>query len=160
MSDQPAATSASQVVDVWRTTANQARVASLLVGVGALGVLIVARWLDPSGSGHSTHLQLGLQPCTFLAVTGWPCPMCGATTTFALMADGRVLQGLWNQPFAAFLFLADAVVAGISLADAAWPRGRWRRIGDALRPHEPQLAVAFVTAMMLGWIWKIAMMRF
>lgn len=142
------------------TTANQARLASLVVGLGALGVLGIAKWLDPSASGHSTHLQLGLQPCTFLAVTGWPCPMCGATTTFALLADGHVMKGLWNQPFAAFLFVADAVVAGISLADAIWPRERWRRIGDALRPHEPRLAAAFVIAMILGWIWKIALMEF
>lgn len=147
-------------VDPTSTTARQARVASLVVGLGAVSVLAIARWLDPSASGHSTHLQLGLQPCTFLAVSGWPCPMCGATTTFALLADGRVLDGLKNQPFAAFLFLADAAVAGISLADAFWPRGRWRRIGDVLRPHESRLAVAFVVAMFVGWIWKIAMMEF
>ena len=160
MTDQPAAAPAAQETAQSGTTAGQVRVASLVVGIGALGVLGIARWLDPAASGHSTHLQLGLQPCSFLAVTGWPCPMCGATTTFALLADGHVLEGLWNQPFASFLFLANAVVAGISLADAAWPRGRWRRNGDAVRPHEAQLAVAFVVAMLLGWIWKIALMKF
>lgn len=140
------------------TSARQARLASLVVGLGALGGLLVARWLDPAPGGHSTHLQLGLRPCTFLEVSGWPCPMCGATTSWALLADGRVWESFYNQPFAAVLFLLDAVVAGISLAEALWPTGRWRRIGDRVRPHESRVAVAFVVAMMAGWTWKIAMM--
>ena len=69
-----------------------ARLTSGSVMLSGLAVLGVARWLAPAQAGHSTHTQLGLDPCTFLALTGWPCPMCGATTTFALMADGRIVQ--------------------------------------------------------------------
>ena len=32
-----------------------------------------------------THQQLGLPPCNFVTLTGYPCPACGMTTSFALL---------------------------------------------------------------------------
>ncbi len=126
------------------------------VALGALAVLAVARWLDPSPLGHATHTQLGLPGCSFLTVTGVPCPMCGATTTWSLLAHGRILEGVVNQPFGAFLFVVTVGVIGVAGAEAIQPRGRWKQLESGIRPVEPQVAIGILLAMMAGWIWKIA----
>lgn len=134
------------------------RMASGLVGLGGVTVLGLARWLTPAVEGHSTHTQLGLDPCSFLAWTGFPCPMCGATTTFALMADLRVVEAFATQPFAALLFGLTVVVSGVALAEALLPTGRWERISARVSPWEGHLAAGFLVAMIAGWIYKIAVM--
>ena len=121
-------------------------------------VLGMAAWLQPALEGHGTHQQLGLRPCTFLSITGYPCPMCGATTTFALMADLRVGDALVNQPFAVILFGITVGVFSVSVADLVQPRGRWTRILSWIAPYEGHLAVAFLILMGLAWAYKIALM--
>jgi hypothetical protein len=69
----------------------------LAIGLGA--VFGVAFWLDPYDSDGTarrlaTHRQLGLPPCSFLRVTGLPCPTCGMTTSFALLVRGDVANSL------------------------------------------------------------------
>ena len=63
-----------------------------------------------------THVQLGLPPCGLLAATGLPCPACGLTTAFALMARGEVWASLGANAFGAPLFL---------LVACAVPIGAW-----------------------------------
>lgn len=140
------------------TPAVAERVLSLVIALGSGAVLAIAVWLTPDAAGHSTHTQLGLQQCTFLSFTGWPCPMCGATTTFSLMAHLRVLDGIANQPFAAALFVATVAVFAISAAEAVLPTRRWSRIYARVERWEGHLAIGFIFAMMLGWTYKIAMM--
>ncbi len=64
----------------------------LLAGalVGVLGLALVIRPYDETGQPlrMGTHRQLGLPPCNFLVQTGRPCPSCGLTTSFALLAHG------------------------------------------------------------------------
>jgi hypothetical protein len=128
----------------------------LLVGTGA--VLALAMWLEPNPMGHSTHRQLGLSQCSFLAVTGYPCPMCGATTTFTLMAHLRPFTALLTQPFAALLFLMTVGVFGVSAAEVIAPRRRWQRMLTAIEPIEGLLAGAFLAFMGVAWLYKIWMM--
>ena len=137
-------------------TARSARLASGLVGLACSSVLALAAVLQPSPQGHGTHVQIGLFPCTFLQVTGWPCPMCGATTTFALLAHGRVFAGIQNQPFAAMLFVATIAGALLGWVEAVAPRGRWGRIADALIDREAWIAGLLTVALALSWAWKIA----
>ncbi len=130
----------------------------LLSGVSAVGagtVLGVARWLTPDAAGFGTHRQLGLGACTFLVLTGLPCPMCGATTTFALMADLRPLDAVLNQPFAAALAVATGFVFAVSAAEVVLPRRRWTRIAIAIGDREIQVAAAFLVLMGLAWVWKV-----
>jgi len=72
-----------------------------LVGLalGLVSVFAVALWLTPyndDGSPRSlaTHRQLGLPPCTFIEMTGMPCPSCGMTTSFSLLMHGDVMNSL------------------------------------------------------------------
>lgn len=135
------------------------RGASLAAALGAGAVLFLATWLVPDPRGFGTDTQLGLGTCTFLAATGYPCPMCGATTTFTLAAHLRPVEALLNQPFAFMLFVGTLVVFAISLAEVLQPRSRWQHILKIVGPWEGMLATSFLIAMGLGWIYKIAVMK-
>ncbi len=84
------------------------------VVVLSLSWLVLAARLVPAEEGHGTHMQLGLQPCSWLARGYGPCPTCGMTTAFALAAHGRIGQAFVTQPAGALLALlvAMAVWAG------------------------------------------------
>src|ERR1051325_190260 len=74
------------------------RLLAALVGVGCLGVLLVAAKLDPSPAGHGTHTQFGLPACGWAVVLGHPCPTCGMTTAFAWAVRGRLVASFLAQP--------------------------------------------------------------
>lgn len=76
-------------------------VRGLLVGMtaGLVVVFSIALWLDPYQADGSprrlaTHRQLGLPPCTFVEVTGFPCPACGMTTSFSLLVHADPIGSL------------------------------------------------------------------
>lgn len=75
------------------------RAALVGIALALTGVFGLAAWLNPyDASGQprrmGTHRQIGLPPCTFHEVTGYPCPSCGMTTSFALLAHGDVTNSL------------------------------------------------------------------
>lgn len=135
------------------------RLVSATLALGSGGVLGVAAWLDPAPQGHSTHLQLGLGRCTIYSLSGWPCPMCGMTTSFALFADLHPVTAFLNQPFSSVLFLLTVLTFGIAVAEVVDARGRWEAISRVIAPYEGRLAALFVAGMVGGWLWKIAMLR-
>lgn len=135
------------------------RLISVPLALGTATVLGIALWLEPSAIGHGTHTQLGLGSCSFLTWCGYPCPMCGATTSFALMAHLHPIQALLNQPFASLLFLMTLGTLGVSTAEVVQPRRRWSRILDAIEPVETWLALAFLALMGASWAWKVALME-
>lgn len=134
------------------------RLVSLAVATPTGAVLALATWLEPSPEGHSTHTQLGLDRCSFLSLTGHPCPMCGATTTFTLMAHLRPVDAVLNQPFAAVLFLVTLGLFAVALLELARPRGRWDALISALAPWEGAIAAGALALMALGWAYKIWLM--
>ena len=134
------------------------RLVSAVGMVGTGSVLGLASWLQASPIGHGTHRQLGLGVCTFLALTGQPCPMCGMTTTFTLLAHGNVISAVITQPFGLVLFSMTVGAFCVSLAELVQPRGRWSRFLDWLEPRESRLASAFLIAMGLGWLYKMLIM--
>ncbi|MCU0703650.1 MAG: DUF2752 domain-containing protein [Fimbriiglobus sp.] len=82
-----------------RKLARYVRVLLVLMAAGFAAVLGVALWLNPYNADGSaktmeTHRQLGLPRCNMVELTGKPCPACGMTTSFALLAHGDVLQSL------------------------------------------------------------------
>lgn len=86
-------------------------------------VLVIAALLTPSTSGVGTHTQLGLPPCGFLYLTGFPCPGCGLTTAFAHLAHGHVSASVGAHPLGLPLFLLNVMAVFVSAVGAirAWP---------------------------------------
>jgi len=128
------------------------------LALAILCVFSLAALLEPSSHGHGTHTQLGLGTCSFLALTGQPCPMCGATTTWTLLAHFRPIAALRNQPFAALLFTITAGVFGVAISEVLDPRERWSRLAAWLGPREGRVAAGFLALMALGWVYKAVLM--
>jgi hypothetical protein len=145
-------------VDRWLEKAWVVRLVSAVIAGGSGTVIGLAAWLEPAAEGHGTHLQLGLGTCSFLQLTDVPCPMCGATTTFALMAHLRVGEALINQPFAALLFLLTVAMFAVATSEVVLPRGLWGKLLRPLEPYEGWLALTFLGLMGAGWIYKTVQM--
>ena len=107
----------------------------VLMSMGGLLVVLlgIAASLTPSPDGYGTHRQLvvpllgkgensQLPACSFLVMTGKPCPSCGMTTSWANLMKGR----LWAS--------ANANVAGTALGLCALFTGPWMLI-SGLRGH-------------------------
>ncbi|MBU1734110.1 MAG: DUF2752 domain-containing protein [Verrucomicrobia bacterium] len=54
--------------------------------------------------------------CTFLRLTGYPCPSCGLTRGFVAMAHGKWLAVLYACPLAALLYTATALIFAVNTA--------------------------------------------
>ena len=140
-------------------TPNALRACSAFVFVCSVAVLLMAAWLTPDPSGLGTHTQLGLEPCISMSALRLPCPMCGMTTTFSLMADFRPFDALSNQPFGVVLFLLTAmaaIVAGFEIVD---PRKRWIAIIRVLEPYKLLILIVLFGLFFVSWLYKIAVVR-
>lgn len=140
----------------WERDAARARLLSratwIVLGLGALSVVVIAAILHPSAEGHGTHTQLGLPPCGFIVVTGYPCPGCGLTTAFAAMAHFDPLLAAFANPFGVLLFLVTLVFVPISFR-AAW---RGEPVLDTLeRLGTPWWAAFLALASVSVWVTKV-----
>lgn len=131
----------------------------LVVGLPSWSVLGIAAWLTPSPNGFGTHLQLGLGECTMLHLTGYPCPMCGMTTTFTLFAHLRPVDAFFNQPFGLVLFAGTLAGAAIGLADILTGRGYWKMALLWVDKRESRAAAVLMFGMLFGWVYKILLMH-
>lgn len=122
------------------------------VAISCALVLALARWLTPDPSGHGTHLQLGLPPCGFFALTSLPCPACGLTTAFAHMARLELISAARAHPLGVPLFMCTALA--VPLSSALCVRAfSVRSAIERLRPA-PLLAMMAVSAL-LAWIARL-----
>lgn len=133
-------------------------VASLIAGA-LLAVLSVAAWLTPSPTGFGTHEQLalrpsvGLQTCTWVALTGKPCPTCGMTTAFAHSANADFLAAFKAQPMGTLLALAASTGFWFALHVAV----TGSNAGIILSGMLGKKALWFSLALLaLSWVYKIA----
>ena len=88
-----------------------------------------------------------------------PCPMCGMTTTFSLMAHFRPVDAWINQPFGVVLFIATASVAAIAAMEILNPRKRWVRVIAWTHGREAQIAATLLAGMLFAWVYKIIAIR-
>ena len=127
---------------------------SVLLFLFTGAVLLVAVYLEPDAQGHGTHMQLGLSQCSVLDWTGYPCPMCGMTTSFALMVRVRVLEAVVAQPMGVVFFLGTFIVFWVALLEGARPRLRWAKIWRAVVRIEGRIVIGFVVGLLSGWVYK------
>lgn len=121
---------------------------------GPLAVLITAATLSPSAAGHGTHTQLGLPPCGFLVYTGFPCPGCGLTTSFAHMIRLEVVGAFHANPFGILLFLCTAAMVPLALFGIV----RRLPVVDTLdRLHAEKVAIGLSILSLVVWVVKIGL---
>lgn len=132
------------------------RLLSLGLSAGCVLLLGVAASISPDARGVGTHEQLGIAPCTFMAVYGWPCPSCGYTTSFSLFAHLRWGQSLYNQPMGFLLALATAMVAWGGAYVALTGKPLHRLFG---RFFTGKWVLAVTVLMVLAWGWKMGLVK-
>ena len=118
------------------------------------GVLLVAFSLSPGDQHMGTHRQLGLPPCGFVIMTGFPCPTCGMTTAFAFMTRGRVIEAFRAQAAGALLALATAAVAVMGAVCAV--TGRYATL-NWYRVNAARLIWTGTLVFVAAWAAKIAL---
>jgi len=133
------------------------RLGWLVLLAGPLFVLVVAALLTPDPAGHGTHRQLGLPPCGFLFVTGYPCPACGLTTSFAHMIRAQVVGAAAANPFGILLFLVTA--ATVPVAAVGLVRG-WPVFETLDRLHFEKWALLLVCTSLVVWGTRVATLYF
>ena len=119
--------------------------ARLLFSMGAGAVLAcapglvsaVARWADAG--------------CLLLAVTGWPCPGCGVTTSLVALASGDLARAARSNP------AGLAVAAGLLAQAVVAARGLWRGPGGACGrvwlERQDRLLLAALAAAWMARLW-------
>ena len=116
------------------------RLVLVAAGAALLSLLAVAGLLEPDERGFGTHERLGLPPCTFQQLTGYRCPSCGMTTSWAHLVRGRMRAAFRDNAGGALLGLASVMLAPWLLI-SGW-RGRW-----LVRPIDARLVFVAV------WLW-------
>lgn len=128
------------------------RTGQFILAIAAWGLLAVAFSLEPSTDGLGTHQQLGLRACTFYQTTGLPCPSCGMTTAFALMAHGHLAAAFVAQPFGVVFFgLVAAAALGLTVSLV---RGR-SLLPKLYHQRAPWVIYGLVLLALAGWLFKI-----
>ncbi len=135
------------------------RVVGASIALPTSTVLGIAMWLTPSERGFGTHTQLGLGECVMMQLTDWPCPMCGMTTTFTLMAHLRPVDAFFNQPFGVVLFTLTVVGAVVGLFDLVTGRGLFTKVLGWVGRREQVIALGLLVGMFGGWLYKSVIMH-
>jgi len=131
----------------------KARLMAILVLGACLALFVVAARLQPSARGLGTHQQLGLAPCSLVVMTGFPCPTCGMTTSFAYAVRGRFIAAFRTQPAGMLAAIGTLIIAlaatGSIAAGKVW-------VVNWLRVSPGWLIAALVGVFLGGWLFKVA----
>ena len=116
----------------------------------ALGVLLAAAFLPLDRIPYTI--------CTFLRLTGYPCPSCGLTRGFIAMAHGQWLAVLQACPLAALLYVAMALIFAVNaaalLCGVRLTPGRWLK----WRARAWVVFLCFFGLLILfNWLYRLAL---
>jgi hypothetical protein len=128
------------------------RILAGLSGVAVLAILITARCLEPATDGFGTHQQLGLPPCTSVALFGMRCPSCGMTTSWSLATRGELLAA--GRVNCGGLLLAIIAMAYLPASCYFTWRGRSTRGGW----FSLALGISILTSLAIAiaqWLWRL-----
>src|SRR5262245_21383337 len=132
----------------WWVRLNLVAVALGFTAVLVIGALLHPYEADGTPKSQETHRQLGLPPCSFYVMTGLPCPSCGFTTSFSLVAHGDLPNALRANSVGALLALFCALGVPWALV-SAWRR-RYVFVASAEKVLITSLIV-FVVLMLTRW---------
>ncbi len=108
------------------------RVGNLACALVCFALLWTGQKVEPSGTGHGSHVQLGLPMCAWVMRFDKPCPTCGMTTAVAHAVRGEFLNSVVVQPAGAAFALGAAALFWLSLYVAATGSAVGRMAGRAL----------------------------
>ena len=124
--------------------------------LGCLGFALAAILspYDTNGQplSYGTHRQLGLPPCVMKALTGFPCPSCGMTTSISLVMHGDLTAASEANP-AGLIVAVLGLVATVWLAAVAagMPTGTFT-VDETIK----WLTITGTTTVMLRWLTLVA----
>jgi hypothetical protein len=130
------------------------RIVAALVSLACAGVLTVAWWLTPSTGGLGTHQQLGLPPCAWKVMWGFPCMTCGMTTAFSHAAHGDLIASIRTQPMGCVLAILTSVICWAAAHTAA---SGSRALDAALRLLQPRTLMGLGAMLLAAWGYTIWM---
>lgn len=135
------------------------RLAAAITAAACLALLIVGARLTPNPAGYGTHTQLaiagsrvGLQPCVWASLMGFPCATCGMTTAFAHAADGDLPSAFRVQPMGGALAVLTATVFWLAAHQAAFGSRIGRLAGVLMGRWTLWIGLAGLGA---AWVYKI-----
>ena len=127
-----------------------------VIGLVSLLLMLLARLLSPSSTGVGTHQQLGLPTCPFLLMTGFPCPLCGITTSLSLAVRGEWHSALETQPFGLLVFLGGTILVMMGFS----PIRHRIDLKNLIHSRRGTIFVYTLTILfILSWCYKIASMK-
>ena len=95
---------------------------------------------------------LAFHRCTFLLITGYPCPFCGVTRSFWAMAQGHWTAACLNGPLGVMVYGAMVFFCGINLL--ALLRRRIVLPGRIVQ-HPRALAVLLGVLVAVHWAYRL-----
>jgi hypothetical protein len=132
------------------------RLANACFAIGLTAALLLSFYLTPDPRGLGTHEQLFLFPCNFHTLTGLPCPFCGMTTAFALMARGEIVAAFLTQPMGALGFITCVILLPLIIGAAVFNKNL---IGALMELPWRTLAWVLGAMVVFSWLFKIIIER-
>jgi len=120
----------------------------IVLGVPAALVLLVS---------HTVSLgRIPLRACTFLELTGYPCPFCGITRSFWAMAGGEWQWAVSNSPMGCLLYPAAWFFAVFQLILLWYEVRKGRRVFLFFSGRlKKGILVAFGLAVIVNWMYRL-----
>ena len=137
----------------WQRLHSHERAILALVAAGLLLLFAVGRLLTPDPRGVGTHEQIGLPPCATNLLFHIPCPFCGMTTAFSLMAHGEWAAAIKTQPAGALLALVAAASFVATAAAAVSGRGLPPELVARVSRWAWKIVIVIV---LVAWVYKLA----
>jgi hypothetical protein len=98
--------------------------------------------------------DLPLIKCTFLNLTGYPCPFCGLTRSFWAIAHGNWAFAVHNAPLACLVYVGTAVLFAWHLTALITGLRVRSSLFHLLKSRPALLLMAAVVA--LNWAYRLA----
>lgn len=106
----------------------------------------------------ATRALLPLKPCTFKALTGFPCPFCGFTRSFQAMVSGDWSFVFYNCPLACVVFVACILVILWNAAGLLFGI-KIQGFGKTLASSFPAPRITLMACLIFGLNWGYRLME-